>query len=36
MTPKPTSMRIALGWHFYESLGLREITLLLNSLGDPT
>ncbi|HBU04561.1 MAG TPA: histidine--tRNA ligase, partial [Acidimicrobiaceae bacterium] len=27
---------IALGWHFYESLGLREITLLLNSLGDPT
>ena len=27
---------IALGWQFYESLGLREITLLLNSLGDPT
>ena len=27
---------IALGWHFYASLGLREITLLLNSLGDPT
>lgn len=27
---------IALGWRFYASLGLREITLLLNSLGDPT
>ena len=27
---------IALGWRFYESLGLREVTLLLNSLGDPT
>ena len=27
---------IALGWRFYESLGLQEVTLLLNSLGDPT
>ncbi|MEM7092197.1 MAG: histidine--tRNA ligase [Actinomycetota bacterium] len=27
---------IALGWRFYESLGLRQVTLLLNSLGDPT
>jgi len=27
---------IALAWHFYAALGLRNITLLLNSLGDPT
>ena len=27
---------IALGWRFYESLGLREVTLLLNSLGDDS
>ena len=27
---------IALGWSFYASLGLRQVTLLLNSLGDPT
>ncbi len=27
---------IALGWRFYESLGMRQVTLLLNSLGDPT
>ncbi|MEM9519400.1 MAG: histidine--tRNA ligase [Actinomycetota bacterium] len=27
---------IALGWRFYESLGLKQVTLLLNSLGDPT
>ena len=27
---------IALGWRFYESLGLRQVSLLLNSLGDPT
>jgi len=27
---------IALGWRFYESLGMRKVTLLLNSLGDPT
>lgn len=27
---------IALGWNFYASLGLRQITLLLNSLGDPS
>ena len=27
---------IALGMRFYASLGLREVTLLLNSLGDPT
>ncbi|MEM9201862.1 MAG: histidine--tRNA ligase [Actinomycetota bacterium] len=27
---------IALGWRFYESLGLEQVTLLLNSLGDPT
>ena len=26
---------IALGWQFFQSLGLREITLLVNSLGDP-
>jgi histidyl-tRNA synthetase len=25
---------IALGWQFYEALGLREVRLLLNSLGD--
>ena len=27
---------IALGWRFYESLGMRQVTLLLNSLGDDT
>lgn len=27
---------IALGWNFYASLGLQQVTLLLNSLGDPT
>lgn len=27
---------IALGWEFYESLGLREVELVLNSMGDPT
>lgn len=27
---------IALAWRFYEALGLRQIRLLLNSLGDPT
>jgi histidyl-tRNA synthetase len=27
---------IALGWRFYESLGMRHVTLLLNSLGDDT
>ncbi len=27
---------IALGWRFYESLGLRQVRLLLNSLGDPS
>jgi histidyl-tRNA synthetase len=26
---------IALGWHFYESLGLRRVRLLINSLGEP-
>src|SRR5690606_21246880 len=26
---------IALGWWFYEALGLRQVTLLLNSLGEP-
>jgi histidyl-tRNA synthetase len=26
---------IALGWRFYEALGLRQVTLLLNSLGEP-
>jgi histidyl-tRNA synthetase len=26
---------IALGWRFYEALGLREVTLEVNSLGDP-
>jgi histidyl-tRNA synthetase len=25
---------IALGWRFYETLGLRQVSLLLNSLGD--
>ena len=27
---------IALGWRFYESLGMNEVTLLLNSLGDDS
>lgn len=27
---------IALAWNFYRSIGLKEVTLLLNSLGDPT
>jgi len=27
---------IALAWDFYASIGLRQVTLLLNSLGDPT
>lgn len=26
---------IALGWEFYRALGLRQVTLLLNSLGEP-
>ena len=26
---------IALAWRFYEALGLRQVTLLLNSLGEP-
>jgi histidyl-tRNA synthetase len=26
---------IALGWRFFEALGLRQVTLLLNSLGEP-
>lgn len=26
---------IALGWEFYKALGLQQVTLLLNSLGDP-
>ena len=26
---------IALGWRFYEALGLRQVTLKVNSLGDP-
>jgi len=26
---------IALGWRFYDALGLRQVTLLLNSLGEP-
>jgi histidyl-tRNA synthetase len=26
---------IALAWRFYEALGLRRVTLLLNSLGEP-
>lgn len=27
---------IALGWRFYEALGMRQVSLLLNSLGDET
>jgi len=27
---------VALAWRFYQSLGLSQVTLLLNSLGDPT
>lgn len=27
---------IALGWEFYRALGLNQVTLLLNSLGEPT
>ncbi len=27
---------IALGWNFYSQLGLNEVTLMVNSLGDPT
>jgi len=27
---------IALAWNFYKQLGLQQVTLLLNSLGDPT
>ena len=27
---------IALGWRFYQRLGMRQVTLLLNSLGDET
>ncbi|MDH3706634.1 MAG: histidine--tRNA ligase, partial [Acidimicrobiia bacterium] len=27
---------IALAWRFFEAIGLRQVTLLLNSLGDPT
>ena len=27
---------IALGWRFYESLGMKQVSLLLNSLGDQT
>ena len=27
---------IALGWRFYQALGLRQVTLLLNSLGEPS
>jgi histidyl-tRNA synthetase len=27
---------IALGWRFFDALGLRRVTLLLNSLGEPT
>ena len=27
---------IALGWRFFQSLGLQEVTLRLNSLGEPT
>jgi len=27
---------IALAWNFYKSLGLQEVSLLLNSLGDPS
>ena len=26
---------IALGWQFFQALGLRDITLMINSLGDP-
>ena len=26
---------IALGWRFFQSLGLQQVTLLLNSLGEP-
>ena len=26
---------IALGWRFFEALGLQQVTLLLNSLGEP-
>ncbi|CAN5455075.1 histidine--tRNA ligase [soil metagenome] len=26
---------IALGWEFYRALGLRQVTLLVNSLGEP-
>ncbi len=27
---------IALGWEFYRAFGLSQVTLLLNSLGEPT
>ncbi|MFV2038972.1 MAG: histidine--tRNA ligase [Acidimicrobiales bacterium] len=27
---------ITLGWRFYEALGMREVRLYVNSLGDPT
>jgi histidyl-tRNA synthetase len=27
---------IALGWEFYRALGLQQVTLLLNSLGEPS
>ena len=27
---------IALGWRYYQTLGMGQVTLLLNSLGDPT
>jgi histidyl-tRNA synthetase len=27
---------IALGWEFYRALGLQQVTLILNSLGEPT
>lgn len=27
---------IALGWHFFQALGLRNIELMVNSLGDPS
>ena len=27
---------IALGWQFFQALGLRDIKLMVNSLGDPT
>ncbi len=26
---------VALGWRFYQALGLQQVTLLVNSLGDP-